>query len=241
MTKAVKAKYLCCDYGESLHSTFRIDITRDSPTIHPQHFCHACKNVLQRAKTEGYQHRTSLFVEWNDHIEDSCNVCCYFDTLQKGGRPRKTKRTPGRPPNNSPRYCSEHIRAIAPPPFVSTHHTAPRICTEHQVVNLRDLQCPICCDVLRSPVELVDCRSVVCGECCSLWFQHIDDISCPCCYGDHLKSFTSIRPASHLIMSLLGGLCVVCSECGHHVRLETYQQHIDSGCNSHNYFHKTLV
>ena len=49
-----------------------------------------------------------------------------------------------------------------------------------------------------------------------------------------LKSFTSIRPASHLIMSLLGGLCVVCSECSHHVRLETYQQHIDIGCNSHN-------
>ena len=100
---------VCCDYGESLHSTFGIDITRDSPTIHPQNFCHVCKNVLQRAKTEGYQHRTSPFVEGNEHIEDSCNVCHYFDTLQKGGRPRKAKRTPGRPPNNSPRYCYEHI------------------------------------------------------------------------------------------------------------------------------------
>ena len=239
VTKTVKAKYPCSDYEESLKTVFGIDTTQDSPDIHPEYFCHACKNVLHRAKTEGYQHRTELFTEWCEHRDGSCNVCQYYDSLRRGGRPRKGQRTPGRPSHNSPRYCSQNILAIAPPSFVLAHHNNPSICEEHQVVDLKELYCPICCDILQSPVELVDCRAVVCAECCCSWLQHCDETSCPCCYSDHLKDFSTVRPASKLVLSLLGGLCVICGECCRHVRMKDYSQHIiiDGGCKTHHNSH----
>ena len=104
-TKAIKAKYPCSKYEESLKMVFGIDTTQDSPDIHPEYFCHACKNVVHRTRTEGCQHRTELFTEWCEHRDGSCNVCQHYDSLRKGGRPRKARRTPGCPPHNSPRYC----------------------------------------------------------------------------------------------------------------------------------------
>ena len=212
---------------------FGIDTTSDSPDTHPQHFCHACKNVLHRAKTQEYQHRKQLFMEWCEHRDGSCKVCQHFDTIRKGGRPWKGQRTPGRPSNNSPRYCAENVRAIAPPSFVLEHHITPRICEEHQVVDLKELHCPICCDILQSPVELVDCRAVVCAECCCSWLQYCEETTCPCCYGNYLQDFSTVRPAAQLVLSLLGGLCVMCDKCGGHMRLESYSQHVDSGCRVH--------
>ena len=149
---------------------------------------------------------------------------------KKRRKTRKGQHTPGRPPSKSPRYCIQQILKIAPSTFVLEHHTTPRICDVQQVVELEELQCPICCDILRSPVELTDCRSVVCAECCCSWIDYCEDTSCPCCYSDHLKDFNTVRPASQLLLTLLGGLCVICSVCERHVRLELYNQHIHNGC-----------
>ena len=176
VTKAVKAKYPCPEHEESFQVVFGINTSQDRPDVHPKYFCHACKNVLYRAKTDGYQHKTEIFMGWNEHNNDSCNVCQHHDTLRKGGRPRKGQRTPGHPPSKSPRYCIQHILKIAPSTFVLEHYTTPRICDEHQVVELEELQCPICCDILRSPVELTDCRSVVCAECCCSWIDYCEDL-----------------------------------------------------------------
>ena len=230
MTKSVKVKYQCSEYREELQTVFGIDTCLDSSNVHPQHFCHACKNVLHRASKAGYQHKTDVFLAWDEHIEGNCSVCVHYDTVRKGGRPKKVCRTPGRPPNNSPRYCAENIQAIAPPSFVLAHHTHPRICEEHQTIDLNELCCPICCEVLNSPVELIDCQATVCADCCCSWLQHCQVTSCPCCYSDHLQDFSTVRPASQLVLSLLGSLCVICGECMGHVRLETYSQHVEAGC-----------
>ena len=99
------------------------------------------------------------------------------------------------------------------------------------MVDLKELYCPICCDILQSPIELVDCRAVVCAECCCSWLQHCDETSC---YSDHLKDFST---TSKLVVSLLGGLCVICGECGRCVRMEDYSQHTDGGCKTHHNSH----
>ena len=39
-------------------------------------------------------------------------------------------------PHDSPRYCIQHIRNIAPPALMSAHHTDVVVCKEHQVINL---------------------------------------------------------------------------------------------------------
>ena len=228
VTKSVKAKYSCSEYEESLKSVYGIDVRKDSPTIHPQYFCHACKNVLHRSKAQGYTHQTIPFNEWSEHVPGgSCCVCRHYSMIQKGGRPKKMKCTPGRPATTSPRYCVQHIEAVAPHPLICPEDVTPHICQDHQIVHLRQLQCPICCDVLQRPIELMECRSLVCMKCCQS-----PDTNCPCCYGDHLRDFTTARPASSLILSLLGDLCVICEQCKGHVKLSTYHQHVHSGCQS---------
>ena len=152
--------------------------------------------------------------------------------IQKGGRPKKMKCTPGRPATTSPRYCVQHIEAVAPHPLICPEDVTPHICQDHQIVHLRQLQCPICCDVLQRPIELMECRSLVCMKCCCEWLRQSPDTNCSCCYGDHLRDFTTARPASSLILSLLGDLCVVCEQCKGHVKLSTYHQHVHSGCQS---------
>ena len=147
VSRTVKAKHLCLAYGESLRSVFAVDITHDSSTAHPQYFCNACKIVLHKTKSKDYEHRTVVFNEWCEHRDDSCTLCQHFESIRRGGRPKKHPHTTGRPCSDSPRYCIQHIHAIAPSAVESVHHITPSICEEHQVVELRELTCPICCDV----------------------------------------------------------------------------------------------
>ena len=208
---------------------FGVDTTEDSPTAHPQVFCHACKIVLGKAQSEEYKHKTVVFEGWSEHDDDSCSVCQHFESLQKGGRPKKAQHMTGRPRNDSPRYCIQHIRDIAPP---APHHADVAICENHQVVDLGELECPICCDTIQRPVELVDCCTMVCADCCCTWLEYSTNTNCPCCHGDHLRNFRSIRQASPLILSILASLCVVCGKCGDHMRQDTYSEHLVQNCSS---------
>ena len=230
-TKSVKTKYPCSKHQGSLSSVFDIDVRQDSPSIHPLYFCHACKNITQKAST-WYEHKTEPFTEWCEHSDTSCKVCQHFSTLQKGGRPRKVGYATGRPSHNGPRYCAQNIQAIAPPAFVYTHHAPPQICERDQAVDVRQLECPICGNLLQSPVELVTCGNIVCANCCCSWLRHSKGTSCPCCYSCHLEDFTTVRQASALTVSLLASVCVICGACGSHMRQDTYSKHIDSGCKS---------
>ena len=122
VTKSVKAKYSCSEYEESLKSVYGIDVRKDSPTIHPQYFCHACKNVLHRSKAQGYTHQTIPFNEWSEHVPGgSCCVCRHYSMIQKGGRPKKMKCTPGRPATTSPAHWSSRTASFNLPRCHTTH------------------------------------------------------------------------------------------------------------------------
>ena len=231
ITKA-KTKHLCTKHDSSLKSVFSVDITQDSPTIHPQYFCHFCKTVLKKAESLEYEHKTSVFVGWCEHREGSCSVCQQFELIKKGGRPKKVQHTAGCPRNDSPRYCIQKIRAIAPPAIVPTLNSNLTICEEHKHINQKELQCPICYDLLQSPVELVNCGTVVCAECCCKWLRENTNINCPCCYSNHLLDFHTVRSASPLLLGLLASLCVICVKCGSHMRMDTYSKHVDTGCQT---------
>ena len=111
----VCGKSTSSEYDESLRSVFGVDTTEDSPTAHPQVFCHACKIVLRKAHSEGYKHRTVVF----EHDDDSCSVCQHFKSnhYRKEATPKKAQHMTGRPHNDSRRYCIQHIRDVAPPAF----------------------------------------------------------------------------------------------------------------------------
>ncbi len=38
----------CTHYLEELRTTFQVDVTRDSPDVHPQSFCSSCHSVVRR-------------------------------------------------------------------------------------------------------------------------------------------------------------------------------------------------
>ena len=173
-----------------------------------------------------------MFEGWSEHSYSSCSICQHFESVQKGGRPKKAQHTTGHPRNDSPRYCIQAIQDIAPPAIMLAHHTNAIICEEHQVVDLQELECPTSCDVLQRPVELVDCCRVVSADCCCTWLEYSTNTNCPCCHGDHLCNFSSVRQASPLLLSVLASLCVVCVECGDHMRQDTYSEHADSSCQS---------
>ena len=91
VTKLVKVKYQCSEYREKLQTAFGIDTCLDSSDVHSQHFCHACKNVLYRASKVGYQHRTDVFLAWDEHIEGNCSVCvCIVTQLGKEDGQRRS-------------------------------------------------------------------------------------------------------------------------------------------------------
>ena len=147
----------------------------------------------------------------------ACRVCEHYCKLQKGGRLKKLVHT-GRPPSISPRYYAQHVKEIASPPLVEPATTI-SICHSHQAIDTSHLHCPICCNILLSPIELVTCGSLVCAQCCCIWLTHCTQLTCPCCYHPHITDFSTIRPASPLILSTLGSLCVVCEKCDHHTSL----------------------
>ena len=224
--KSVKTKYLCQNFRQELTSVFEIDIQMDDPNIHPSHFCHACKRVLTKAGPS-YNHRTAVFEGWTAH-EVGCTVCEHYSRIQLGGRPPKRRRTPGRPPNMSPRYCIEHIRQVAPPPFTPPDMSV-QVCELHLRVPASQFNCPLCKDLLKSPVQLATCGSVVCAECLCSRIGDQESLLCPCCNLDHIDPFSSITPAPPLVVNVIGSLCVVCKVCNTHIQLREYRDH---DCNS---------
>ena len=228
-------KHLCADYEHKLNEVFKISTLTDDPDTHPRFFCHSCKIVLLKASNAEklYQHRTTVFEGWCKHVDGSCTVCQHYQSFQQRGRPKKVKHTAGRPPIISPRYCIDHVHAVAPPPLAPLTEVI-NVCVQHPHVALPELTCLICCEVLRCPVELVTCRSVVCAKCLCSWLQHSDKLACPCCYNHHLNEYsTGIRSASSLTLHLLGELCVICERCQGHVQLESYNDHVRSNCTTH--------
>lgn len=166
-------------------SVFGISAASDDPTIHPSHFCHACKLVIHKCKT-GYHHRTTAFEGWCVHKEENCTVCDHYTTLKNPGRRKKTKHTPGWPSKTRAQQCSDWVQNIAPKPLISPD-TAINICTLHLHLPVSEFHCPICCDILRQPVELVTCGRIVCAQCVCRWLHHLTEPTCPCCYTDHLE------------------------------------------------------
>lgn len=232
ITKTMKTKYLCKDFWQKLTMVFAISTQPDDPNRHPTHFCHACKLAMVKAVNQNsFQHQTITFQGWCAHAEDSCAVCEHFAGLQRRGqgRPKKVKRTPGRPPDISPRYCMDHIRVVAPPPL-SPSASDITICEVHLQLPLSAFHCPICCDIFSGPIELVTCGNVVCAECACKWLEHQQRLTCPCCYTDHLNDFSTIRQAPALVVSMVESLCVICVRCKNHIQLKGYRDH---SCQPH--------
>ncbi len=193
-------KYLCSENASELSDTFDLDISSDNPYIHPQCYCHSCRNIIyfnKRAKANKTEYKpTSLQIhEWVDHNE-LCSVCT---ATLKTGRPKKPVRA-GRPPNISPQAIIKHIKAIAANSLIPDMDSA-------NIINVPDeLKCCLCSSLLDKPIELTTCQKYACAECCCLSIQKDDSLSCPCCGTDHVADFDTVRPPPEAILAFIRSL-----------------------------------
>jgi len=90
---------------------------------------------------------------------------------------------------------------------------------------LHKLICPICLDIVQSPVHLL-CDHVVCTQCCCKHIRYSSSLHCPCCNRNPLTT-EAISTPSPLFLSLLNESVVVCSrKCGNMVMLQDYRYHL---------------
>ena len=73
----VKRTYECAPLAPGIKSTFNVDVSTDSPSIHPTHMCRQCYNAMdkhERAITEGRISENSISIfHWEAH-SDTCLV-----------------------------------------------------------------------------------------------------------------------------------------------------------------------
>ena len=229
--KATK-QYLCSDNQQILKDEFGKNIHEDKPDIHPTTYCHPCRNVAyfkRKAREERKDYNpTRRVVHWEGHTDRVCIVCTEFTAVNTGGRPRKAANKPGRPPKLSPLAAINHIRSIAPPPLTTRDNVLITVTD-----STMELMCPLCLDVVTSPVELLKCSTLVCAEFCCQWMRVSESLSCPCCYSDHMCYHDSIRPAPQIALMVLGSMQVTCKQCKQRVRLKNHKGHTESMCKLH--------
>ena len=90
---------------------FGIDVTDDSPEIHPAMFCHTCRNKAQRGKKKWVDSTLEVH-EWKAH-GGSMYYLHLFHGSGKGRSTYKSNKNRGRPNKSSARYIADTIQAKA--------------------------------------------------------------------------------------------------------------------------------
>ena len=158
--KKRRSVYVCADHPTDLMSTFGVDVQKDTPTVHPSHFCHAYKGAIYNYKRRGIAFQNA--VTWHPHSEN-CETCHMSENVRVGGRHAKDT---GRPATFSRKSLISHVNEVSlhsyhPP---SSVHSPLSVDTPSQYgVGLHDLTCSICLNAVDQPVELADCASLVCA------------------------------------------------------------------------------
>ena len=80
------------EHSDLLSKNFGLNVEKDESEVHPTRFCNKCYISTSDS------HKTCESVTWETHTEDCCKTCNSAKKIEKGGRPKKSKR--GRPSAN---------------------------------------------------------------------------------------------------------------------------------------------
>jgi len=94
--KLGRVSYACEKHANMLLECIDLNVSNDSPDVHPTKFCNNCYAVIKKiskALLDGTTARSSLQpFSFEQHTEGSCRVCTHFREKAKGGRSRKHER-----------------------------------------------------------------------------------------------------------------------------------------------------
>ena len=95
---------------------------------------------------------SSIVFEWQSHSDpgSSCEICCFFKSKKKGGRPKKEKKNRGRPQSHSVQFITNRILHSTLPSYrVSSTLSLSRFLPS-TTVPLNDLKCSLCSNIVWS-------------------------------------------------------------------------------------------
>ena len=235
-TNKHRVSYSCMDHQESLRMAFSIEVQDDSDEIHPARFCMRCSSVMKRklkALEEGNPYLQSMEIfEWAKH-DSNCNACTHFCAIQKGGRPKNSRKNRGRPSENGYHDLIKHAQQISPISFYSDtmNYTSLQVHVPAFLnIDSQDLECFICLGVLNGPIRL-SCGSFVCSTCLIKCIERAQTVSCPVCFHHPLVK-SDIQPLEPVHLRLLEGISLKCNNCSQYVLLRNMNEHIQNGCCS---------
>ena len=150
-------------------------------------------------------------------------ICDHFSSLKRKGRPKKNY-------HHSKMLMHKTISNCTPTSCTNPTYIKEYIFDMNAPLPRKDIECPICCDVLHQPVQL-DCGALVCSNCCHQWVESSTEPSCPCCYNGHPFNPNSIRQAPDMVISVLNNLVITCNKCNGNLQAGQHGRHLDSGCS----------
>ena len=123
------------DHPTDLMSTFGVDVQKDTSTVHPSHFCHACKGAIYNYKRRGISFQNA--VTSHPHSEN-CDTCHMSENVRVGGRPVKDM---GRPATFSRKSLINQVSLHSYHPPSSVHSPLSVDTPSQYGVGLQDLTC----------------------------------------------------------------------------------------------------
>lgn len=235
--KKIKDYKHLCDSSGCLLKPFGIDVANDNPDIHPPYYCHSCHGVAKRLDS-GKAGAESVLkgYTWSSHTEKGCEVCDVLSPLNRGGRPKKSSKKRGRPPQESNKGIANTVIKNAPESWrASEPLSLPRFLPPATNLSLSDFQCALCLCIVNQPVE-TPCRKLICATCISEHVRgaNLSDMPCPCCKQSHSITSSSFPPASEVVLKVIEALLLHCDKplCTAVVELKHLRDHVESGCQN---------
>lgn len=178
----------------------------------PTKFCDTCYRFMTNYETRGYGSTGRENINWVSHNDENCETCSWIEKVQRGGRRKK----------NKPRK-SRSLRKIVEtaPKDVAQQDLAMEIFDEDINPNVAACQCPICKNLVRSPLMITKCQHIFCAEC--LYKALSSKLKCAVCMADVHPADGDIQPAQ-LAFAIVCNLVVFCT-CGEKVKLQFLADH----------------
>ena len=237
-----RVTYLCNEkrIEDKLRDVWNVRPAENDTAWCPKKMCNNCwikLNKFEKQNNTCIETPTKSFriYSWLPHEEQNgeqggCTVCEDFKERIKGNRkkgPRKLHFGRGRPKMTSPCSSQSVLSAaceIAQDVFVATLPT-PNPPFERFVEPSRDIVCPVCLDILSSPVQ-GPCEHAYCANCVT---RHLREkpatlqSKCPVC--NQAINFSTLQKIPRILQNLIREAKVKCRTCGTAVEFDGLKSH----------------
>ena len=200
--RSIGITYKVADYHEQLRTVFRVDVTKDDPSVQPKFFCHICKLVLDRchgaASSSFSGGGCGAVRNWLPHSRTNCELC---QPAKRGRKPKRKshlnnklaawQKSPSLTPEQQTVQASlpnaamlEHPRGINTT-VTGVHsqatpsYKANRALEKERFIDNSVVECYLCKVLVDGAIYAPCCEVLFCSSCICEWLKTRDQ--CPEC------------------------------------------------------------